>query len=76
MSILTNLLYCGMIVVGPPYSAATIADAVGQRHPSALDLEGARAHGWLIAQTAEKLRGRGSGTAALKPSAVPEEAST
>ena len=77
MSILTNLLYCGMIVAGPPYSAATMADAVGQRHPSALDLEGARAHGWLIAQTAQKLRGRGeSGTAALEPSAVPEAATT
>jgi len=77
MSIITNLLYCGMIVVGPPYSAATIADAVGQRHPSALDLEGARQQGRLIAQTAQRLWGRGeSGTAALEPSADPEAAET
>ena len=77
MSILTNLLYCGMVLVGPPYSAATLADASGQRHPSALDLEGARAHGWLIAQTAEKLWGQGdSGTAALEWSSTPEGAST
>jgi hypothetical protein len=61
-----------MIVVGPPYSATTIADATGQRHPSALDLEGARQQGRLIAQTADKLSGRGgSGAADLKPSAAP-----
>ena len=55
MSIITNLLHFGMIVVGPPYSATTLADTTGQRHPSALDLEGAREQGRLIAQTAEKL---------------------
>jgi len=71
MSIITNLLHFGMIVVGPPYSATTIADATGQRHPSALDLEVARQQGRLIAQTAEKLWGRGDSSAAnLKPSAV------
>jgi NAD(P)H dehydrogenase (quinone) len=64
MSIITNLLHFGMIVVGPPYSATTIADATGQRHPSALDLEGARRQGRLIAQTADKLSGQaGSGAA-------------
>ncbi len=55
MSIITNLLYFGMIVVGPPYSATTIADATGQRHPSTVDLDGARNQGRLIAQTAERL---------------------
>lgn len=73
MSILTNLLHFGMIVVGPPYSAATMADGTGQRHPSALDLAGARQQGRLIAQTAQRLSARGtSGAAALAPSAVPE----
>jgi NAD(P)H dehydrogenase (quinone) len=77
MSIITNLLHFGMIVVGPPYSATTIADATGQRHPSALDLEGARQQGILIAQTAEKLSDRGASSAAdLRPSAVPEAATT
>ncbi len=74
MSIITNLLHFGMIVVGPPYSATTIADAAGQRHPSALDLEGAQQLGRLVAQTAEKLSGRGeSGAADLK---APEAATT
>ncbi len=59
MSIITNLLHFGMIVVGPPYSASTVADATGQRHPSALDLDGARQQGWLIAHTAAKLSDRG-----------------
>jgi NAD(P)H dehydrogenase (quinone) len=77
MSIITNLLHFGMIVVGPPYSATTLADATGQRHPSALDLEGARRLGRLFAQTAEKLSGRGeSGAADLKPSAAPAAATT
>ncbi len=77
MSIITNLLHFGMIVVGPPYSATTIADATGQRHPSVLDLEGARQQGRLIAQTAEKLSGPGAlGTADLKRSAVLEAATT
>ncbi len=55
MSIIANLLHFGMIVAGPPYSATTIADATGQRHPSAFDLEGARQLGRLIALTAEKV---------------------
>ena len=55
MSIITNLLYFGMLVVGPPYSAITVADATGQRHPSAFDLDNARHQGRLIAQTAERL---------------------
>jgi NAD(P)H dehydrogenase (quinone) len=59
MSIITNLLHFGMIVVGPPYSATTIADATGQRHPSPLDLEGAWQQGKLIAETADRLSGRG-----------------
>ena len=72
MSILTNLLYFGMIVVGPPYSATTIADETGQRHPSALDLENARQQGRLIAQTADKLSDRAGSraAAALKPRAA------
>jgi NAD(P)H dehydrogenase (quinone) len=64
MSIITNLLHFGMIVVGPPYSATTLADTTGQRHPSALDLEGALRQGRLIAQTAEKLSGPGIPSAA------------
>jgi NAD(P)H dehydrogenase (quinone) len=77
MSIITNLLHFGMIVVGPPYSATTMTDGTGQRHPSALDLEGARQQGRLIAQTAERLSGRGeSGTAAFEPSAALEAAAT
>ena len=71
MSILTNLLHFGMIVVGPPYSAATMADAAGQRHPSALDLEGARAHGRLIAQTAARLSGRAESPVAVNPIVEP-----
>ena len=68
MSILTNLLHFGMIVAGPPYCATALADDSGQRHPSALDLEGARQQGRLIAQTAAKLSGRGkSGAADLEP---------
>jgi NAD(P)H dehydrogenase (quinone) len=55
MSIITNLLHFGMIVVGPPYSASTIADTTGQRHPSALDLEGAWQQGRRIAEAAGKL---------------------
>src|SRR5450755_1899498 len=57
MSITTNLLYFGMVVVGPPYSATTVADSTGQRHPSPQDLDGARRLGRLIAQTAQKLSG-------------------
>jgi NAD(P)H dehydrogenase (quinone) len=68
MSILTNLLHFGMIVAGPPYCATALADDSGQRHPSALDLEGARQQGKLIAQTAAKLSGRGkSGAAHFEP---------
>ena len=55
MSIITNLLHFGMIVVGPPYCATALADEAGQRHPNALDLEGARQQGRLIAQTADRL---------------------
>jgi NAD(P)H dehydrogenase (quinone) len=65
MSIIANLLHFGMIVVGPPYSPTGFIDKTGQRHPSAIDLEGARQQGRLIAQAAEKLSGRGdSGGAA------------
>jgi NAD(P)H dehydrogenase (quinone) len=72
MSIIANLLHFGMIVVGPPYCATTLADETGQRHPSALDLEVARQQGRLIAQTAAKLWGRReSGAADLNPSAAP-----
>jgi NAD(P)H dehydrogenase (quinone) len=69
LSILTNLLHFGMIVAGPPYCATALADDSGQRHPSALDLEGARQQGKLIAQTAAKLAGpEESGAAHLEPS--------
>ncbi len=71
MSILTNLLHFGMIVAGPPYCATALADDSGQRHPSALDLEGARQQGKLVAQTAAKLSGPGkSGAAHFEPSAA------
>ncbi len=57
LSIITNLLHLGMIVVGPPFSVTTIADAAGQRYPSELDLEGARHRGVLIARTSQRLSG-------------------
>ena len=57
LSILINLLHFGMVIVGPPFSASTMVDEAGQRHPSELDLEGARQQGILIAQTAQKLFG-------------------
>ena len=43
------------IVGGSPYGATTIAGPTGQRQPSAIELEGARHQGMLIAQTASKL---------------------
>jgi NAD(P)H dehydrogenase (quinone) len=43
------------IVGGSPYGATTVAGSSGQRQPSALDLDGARHQGQLIAQTARKL---------------------
>lgn len=43
------------IVGGSPYGATTIAGGQGQRQPSAIELEGARHQGHLIAQTAAKL---------------------
>ena len=55
LSILVNLLHFGMIIIGPPYSATTMADDSGQRHPSEHDLEGARQQGIVIARTAERL---------------------
>jgi NAD(P)H dehydrogenase (quinone) len=45
------------IVGGSPYGATTIAGGQGQRQPSAIDLEGARHQGRLIAETAGKLFG-------------------
>jgi NAD(P)H dehydrogenase (quinone) len=45
------------IVGGSPYGATTIAGGKGQRQPSAIELEGARHQGRLIAQTANKLFG-------------------
>lgn len=71
MSIITNLLHFGMIVVGPPYCATAFSDEAGQRHPNALDLERAHEQGRLIAQTAEKISDRGaSGLADLEPRAA------
>jgi NAD(P)H dehydrogenase (quinone) len=46
------------IVGGSPYGATTIAGTSGQRVPSALDLQGARHQGQLIASTAAKLAAR------------------
>jgi NAD(P)H dehydrogenase (quinone) len=45
------------IVGGSPYGASTIAGGQGQRQPSAIELEGARHQGMLIATTANKLFG-------------------
>lgn len=45
------------IVGGSPYGATTIAGGQGQRQPSAIELEGARHQGGLIARTAAKLFG-------------------
>ena len=42
------------IVGGSPYGATTIAGGQGQRQPSAIELEGARHQGKLIAATANK----------------------
>jgi NAD(P)H dehydrogenase (quinone) len=46
------------IVGGSPYGATTIAGSQGQRQPSAIELEGARFQGKLIAETANKLFSR------------------
>ncbi len=46
------------IVGGSPYGAMTIAGGQGQRQPSAIELEGARHQGKLIAATANKLFGQ------------------
>jgi len=43
------------VVGGSPYGATTIAGGQGERQPSAIDLEGARHQGQLVAQTARKL---------------------
>jgi NAD(P)H dehydrogenase (quinone) len=45
------------VVGGSPYGATTIAGTQGQRQPSAIDLDGARHQGELVAQTANKLFG-------------------
>ncbi|WP_233886147.1 NAD(P)H:quinone oxidoreductase [Paraburkholderia flagellata] len=45
------------IAGGSPYGATTIAGAQGQRQPSAIDLDGARHQGELIAKAANKLFG-------------------
>ncbi|SOE72003.1 NAD(P)H dehydrogenase (quinone) [Burkholderia sp. OK233] len=45
------------IVGGAPYGATTIAGGNGERQPSAIELEGARHQGELIAHTANKLFG-------------------
>jgi len=42
------------VVGGSPYGATTIAGGSGQRHPSQIELEGARHQGQLIAALAEK----------------------
>ncbi|HUZ64109.1 MAG TPA: NAD(P)H:quinone oxidoreductase [Acetobacteraceae bacterium] len=47
----------GEIVGGAPYGATTIAGGDGSRKPSAIELEGARHQGALVARTAAKLFG-------------------
>lgn len=46
------------IAGGSPYGASTIAGGQGQRQPSAIELDGARYQGRLIAETANKLFGQ------------------
>ena len=45
------------VVGGSPYGATTIAGGQGQRQPSAIELDGARHQGRLVAETANKLFG-------------------
>ena len=45
------------IVGGTPYGATTVAGGDGSRRPTAIDLEGARHQGELVARTAVKLFG-------------------
>jgi NAD(P)H dehydrogenase (quinone) len=45
------------IVGGAPYGSTTIAGTDGSRQPSALELEGARHQGAIVARTAQKLFG-------------------
>lgn len=45
------------IVGGSPYGATTIAGGKGERQPSAIELDGARFQGKLVAETANKLFG-------------------
>lgn len=45
------------VVGGSPYGATTIAGGQGQRQPSAIELDGARYQGRLVAETAHKLFG-------------------
>ena len=49
------------IVGGSPYGATTIAGGQGQRQPSAIELEGARFQGKLIAEAANKLFPKSAG---------------
>jgi NAD(P)H dehydrogenase (quinone) len=73
MSIITNMLHFGFVVVGLPYSfagqmrmdeitggspyGATTIAGRGERQPSVSELEGARFQGKLVAETAAKLFG-------------------
>jgi len=45
------------VVGGSPYGATTISGGKGERQPSAVELEGARHQGRLVAETANKLFG-------------------
>jgi NAD(P)H dehydrogenase (quinone) len=44
------------IVGGAPYGATTIAGGQGQRHPTKIELDGARHQGELVTKTAAKLK--------------------
>lgn len=43
------------VLGGSPYGATTVAGATGQRQPSAIDLDGARFQGRLVAELAAKV---------------------
>jgi len=45
------------VLGGSPYGATTVAGAQGQRQPSAIDLDGARFQGRLVAELATKVAG-------------------
>lgn len=55
------------VVGGSPYGATTIAGGDGSRQPTALELDGARHQGELIARAAAKLAGQATGQGVHAP---------